>query len=166
MTTVLFINWVFPASKLASNPRLGNCEKYFQSERDCYVLSPLSQVLSRQLNISIKQVPNCDDKDNFAILKLCEKRAPLDINEIRLYSSTHAASIHIGVRFMYCVISTTLERPSWYFFLTPFQPEVWVGILGALFLFWGVGVGRHGLDLNYMKKYGILLLPTLFLSYH
>lgn len=171
--------WLFTKAQVDKNPRLLNCEKYFASESACTHTTIPPQILAPRLNVTFITVSDCDDENEFAVLKLCEKLAPLNPTDLRLDAVIHAETHQLPVQLMYCVPRAVLEKPSWLFFLAPFRPAVWIGVFATVALFWVGGKGNlkypGHVFLTLINADGLLKTPScwavsvsavLFLSYH
>ncbi|OXA48485.1 hypothetical protein Fcan01_16547, partial [Folsomia candida] len=173
---------------IRKNPKLANCQKYFDSEPGCQNNYPIYEIMKERLNASIEEWSTCpplDDRDEYewAPLYLCER--PITMSQPQQFSDyLHPLLLAFFQRelyLIYCINKADYAAPSWAWVTTPFDNPTWLCLLTTFALFAIIGrrlsmmfdalyffiyIGPR--NFNHWKNPAVFLglAVTSFLSYH
>ncbi|OXA46432.1 hypothetical protein Fcan01_18789 [Folsomia candida] len=131
---------------IRKNPKLANCQKYFDSEPGCQSYYPLYEIMKERLNASMEAWSSCpplDDKADYEWnpLYLCER--PVTLSQPQKFSD-YLHPLMLGffqqeLYLIYCTNKADYDPPSWAWVTTPFDNPTWLGLLVTFGLFAIIG---------------------------
>ncbi|OXA46094.1 hypothetical protein Fcan01_18982 [Folsomia candida] len=173
--------------QIRKNPKLANCQKYFDSEPGCQVAYTTSEIIKERLNASMeaRPCPMFDSKSNFkwTPLYICERNIPTTLpdNFSDYVQPLISSFVQRGFYLIYCIPKAEYDRPSWSWIVSPFDTPIWLTLVTCSIIFGAVG-RRIAMIFDAMNFFIYISLPkfkhwkhpalflsltlTSFLSYH
>ncbi|OXA48482.1 hypothetical protein Fcan01_16548 [Folsomia candida] len=131
---------------IRANPKLANCQKYFDSEPGCQSTYPLYEIMKERLNVSMEAWSSCPPLDEgndyeWAPLYLCERPVTIRQPE-KFFDYLHPFMLAFFQRelyLIYCINKADYDPPSWTWVTIPFDNPTWLGFLCTFVIFAIIG---------------------------